>query len=430
MNCISALRSTARHWLMLVSALALASCGVSESESADRTSPREYSVHYTLRADPEASRMHVTMELRQPRDLVRALSFALDENLSDIDGDGDVQMQNGQLIWTPPSKGGRLEWKVAVHSKRGAGAYDALLHDEWGIFRAEDVIPRARTRTLKGAESRTTMTFDLPTGWTAVSEYSAIRLPIVVDRPDRRFDEPVGWIAMGRLGVRRETIAGIRVVVVGPEGHDVRRLDMLALLGWSLPELAAILPREMSRLTIVSAADPMWRGGLSAPASMFIHADRPMISENATSSLLHEVMHVAMPIDAVDGYDWIAEGLAEYYSIELLHRGNAITEKRTATAFERQADWAKQAETLCGRASTGATTALAVTLFKQVDSDLLRQSDGSDNLDTLLPLLTGTNVDVTTLASAIETLGHSVPDVLHIDNLPGCRSIASGMPRS
>ena len=177
------------------------------------------------------------------------------------------------------------------------------------------------------------MTFDLPARWTAISEYSAVRKPIVISRPERRFDEPAGWIAIGSLGVRRETIAGIRVAIAGPEGEDVRRMDMLALLGWTLPELVTILPHDFARLTIVSAGDPMWRGGLSAPASLFIHADRPMISENATSSLLHEVMHTTMPVDSRDGYDWITEGLAEYYSIELLRRGRAITEERAAYRF-------------------------------------------------------------------------------------------------
>ena len=428
MNCIPALCTTRCYWLLLVSAFVSAACGVSESESADRSTAREYSVHYTLRPDPKASRMHVELRLQQPRDLVRELSFALDSGASDIDGDGDIRLRNGVMQWIPPAGGGELEWQIAVHNERGSGSYDALLNDDWGIFRAEDVIPRAHTRTLKGATSRTTMTFDLPAGWTVVSEYSAIEKPIVVDRPGRRFDEPAGWIAMGKLGVRRETIAGIKVAVAGPEGHDVRRMDMLALLGWSLPELAAILPHEFPRLTIVSAGDPMWRGGLSAPASMFIHADRPMISENATSSLLHEVMHTVMPIDSRVGFDWITEGLAEYYSIELLRRGNAITEKRAVLAFKRQAEWAKQAETLCANASTGATTALAVTLFKQLDNELSSQSDGVANLDALLPLLIGDDNDAASLAAAVEQLIHSVPDTLHIDNLPGCLSITPGTP--
>jgi len=430
MNCIPAFERIRCFWLILASAFLCAACGVSESESADQAGELEYSVHYTLRPDPSAARMQVVLQLRQPRYLLRELSLPLGPDASDVRGDGDVRIRDGELRWTPPSGGGEVEWKIPVQNQRGSGAFDALLNDGWGIFRAEDVIPRARTRTLKGASSRTTLSFDLPVGWSAISEYSSLEPAVVIDRPGRRFDEPTGWIVMGVLGVRRETIAGIRVAVAGPEGHDVRRMDMLALLGWTLPELAAILPQEFPRLTIVSAGDPMWRGGLSAPASFFIHADRPMISENATSSLLHEVVHTTMPIDARDGYDWITEGVAEYYSIELLRRGNAITAKRSVTAFERQADWAKEAKTLCAANSTGATTALAVTLFRKLDSELKSQSDGNVSLDALLPFLGGKNVDATTLATAAEQLIHSVPDVLHIDNLPGCLTIAPGTPEN
>lgn len=374
--------------------------------------------------------MIVNLRLRQPDYLLRELSFPLGAHVSGVAGDGEVQIRDETVYWQPRAAGGELEWQVAIHNERGPGAFDALLNDAWGIFRAEDVIPRARTRTLKGAESRTTISFDLPAGWTAISEYSAVEQPIVVDRPGRRFDEPAGWVAMGRLGVRRETLAGIPVAVAGPEGHDVRRMDMLALLGWTLPEVAAIVPEEMSRLTIVSAGDPMWRGGLSAPSSFFIHADRPMISENATSSLLHEVMHTAMPIDTRDDYDWIAEGLAEYYSIELLRRGGAITEQRATFAWERQAEWSQQADTLCAKYSSGPVTALAVTVFRQLDTELVERSDGSASLDTLLPLLTGKDIDAATLASAAEGVIGSVPDALHSDNLPGCPSIAAPAPES
>jgi len=412
--------------LLLAGALLCVACGVSDSESADNPKLREYSLHYTLKPDPTASRVRVVLRLTQPGNLLRELSFPLDERLSDVEGDGKVAFRDGIVHWQPAADGGELTWWITVLSERGSGAYDALLTGDWGVFRAEDVIPRARTRTLKGAESRTTMTFDLPAGWTAVSEYSAVSTPVVVDRPERRFDEPAGWIAMGRLGVRRETLAGVRVAIAGPEGHDVRRMDMLALLSWTLPELVAILPSKFPRLTIVSASDPMWRGGLSAPASLFIHSDRPMISENSTSSLLHELMHVAMPINNRQGYDWIAEGLAEYYSIELLRRGMAITEERAVFAFERQAEWSKEADALCSESSTGPTTALAVTLFKQLNDEMSLQTDGGATLDSLLPLLTGRDVDAGTLSAAVEQLIDSVPDTLHIDNLPGCLSIAPG----
>ena len=324
MNCFSACKiDTYRHALVL-GLLSLSACGV--SDSADRDNGHEYVAHYTISADPSASTVRIELRVRQPRALLRELSFPTNETIRDMRGDGQLLEREGQVRWMPPSTGGKLTWNVTVYHERGDDGFDAYLGREWGIFRMEDVIPRARTRTLKGAESVTTMQFDLPAGWSAVSEYPAVQLPIAVDRAGRRFDEPAGWVAVGELGVRRESIAGIHVAIAGPEGHGVRRMDMLALLNWPLPELNAVLPDALPRLTVVSAGQPMWRGGLSAPASLFLHADRPLISENATSALLHEVMHVALGVQARDGFDWIVEGLAEYYSIELLRRGRAITD--------------------------------------------------------------------------------------------------------
>lgn len=428
MNCISAFNQTTRRWALLALVTVLSACGIPASESADRTNNREYNVHYTLAVDPRTSTVKVSMRLRQPFDLVREISFPINSDISDVDGDGDVRIRQGRAIWLPPTDGGTLHWRVVVHNPRGKDAFDALLNGQWGLFRAEDVIPRARSRTLRGAESRTTLAFELPAGWSVITEYSARELPIVVDRKHRRFDEPAGWIAMGDLGVRRETIAGTRVAIAAPQGHDVRRMEMLALLNWTLPELKDILPDALPRLTIVSAGDPMWRGGLSAPASFFLHASRPLISENGTSSLLHEVMHTALGLRPQSGSDWIVEGLAEYYSIELLRRGRAITARRADTAFERQAEWARDAERLCGPTSTGASTALAVTLLRELDQEISNKTEGAASLDDILPQLANSATDLAALTIAVANLLGASPDTLHSDKLPGCNTMADSNP--
>lgn len=425
MNCFSALTKVRLRWSLLAAVGLATACGVPSSESADRSSTREYSLRYTLTPDPETSSVQVSLQLQQPRDLLREVSFPVTADISQVKGDGELRIDDKVANWLPPRGGGVLEWHVVVHKSRGSGTFDALLTPQWGLFRAEDVIPRARTRTLKGSVSRTKLTFDLPPGWSAITEYSAANDVITIERPDRRFDEPTGWIAMGDLGVRRETIAGTRVAVVAPSGQQVRRMDILAFLNWTLPELNAMLPDALPRLTVFSAGEPMWRGGLSAPASLFLHAERPLISENATSSLLHEVMHTALGLRPRDGYDWIAEGLAEYYSIELLRRGKAITASRAATAFAQQETWSQDAGTLCGKTSTGPTTALAVTTLRALDAELQEMSDGNIDLDAMLPLLVNSEVDLESLARAAQQLVGSTPDTLHSEALPGCRTIAA-----
>jgi len=399
-------------------------CSAPASETESVPKSPDYSVHYQVNAIPNEGAVTVEMVVEQSRGNLRELRFSADRSrLFNIDGDGELITEGDTIRWLPAREGGRLRWQARIAGKRSSGAYDAWLDGNWGIFRAEDIIPRATTRTLKGANSKTSISFGLPTGWSAVSEYSSLNSRIEVDNPSRRFDQPSGWIAMGDLGIRRETIAGTRIAIAAPEGENVRRMDMLALLNWVLPELNSILPDQLPRLTIVSAGEPMWRGALSAPASFFIHADRPLISENATSTLVHELMHVAMGISADDGFDWIVEGLAEYYSLELLQRGGAITARRYKRALEAQAKWAKKSEKLCGRQSTGANTARAVMVFRNLDVEIQKTSGGKLSLDDVVVELAArpANITLSILVSTVTKLLQENPTTLNIDALPGCQ---------
>jgi len=411
----------------LLSALFVcAACGAPASETDSDTSSDIYSVHYTITPHPQDGSVTLEMAVQQTRGQLRELSFEFAaDQMSDFAADGALEVSGNNVRWRPTETGGSLHWSTQATNKRNENGYDAWLQERWGIFRAEDIIPRARSRTLRGAVSKTSMSFQLPNDWSVVSEYSTLDSRIEVANPARRFDQPRGWIAIGELGIRRDTIAGTRIAIAAPKGETARRLDMLALLNWTLPELSAIVPDTIPRLTIVSAGDPMWRGGLSAPASIFIHADRPLISENATSTLLHEVIHVAFDISAADGFDWIVEGLAEYYSLELLQRGAAITTRRYHRALEKQSAWADSAVTLCGPESTGATTALAVTTFRNLDKEIRDTSSGEMNLDTLVSRLSGTGSELTlaTLRAASVAILGDTPDSLHIDKLPGCKLI-------
>ncbi len=342
MNCFS--RS-----LFLVCLLGCTACGAPASETTSGKAAATYFVHYTITPDPRNGSVGVEMLVRQTRGQLRELSFSLvNATASKVRADSGLTIGSNNVSWIPGKTGGSLHWQTRVSHQRSDKGYDAWLDEKWGIFRAEDIIPRGRTRTLKGARSETSLSFELPVGWVAVSEYSTLGSQIEVENPARRFDQPRGWMAMGNLGIRRETIAGTRIAIAAPEGQAARRMDMLALLNWILPELTLVLPDSIPRLTIISAGDPMWRGGLSAPSSIFIHAERPLISENATSTLAHEVVHVALGLSADSGFDWIVEGLAEYYSLELLQRGGAITPRRYKRALEKQAQWAAEASKLCG----------------------------------------------------------------------------------
>jgi len=419
MNCIPSLHI----WRPLLLAALCAACNAQVGEPP--ADPLTYRIDYEIRPDRRNGSVNVSLRLSQQRSLLRELRMRPDARVREFAGDGTVEVSDDRVTWQPPVRGGVLTWVVDVSHPRNGSGYDAWLGPDWGMFRAEDVIPRAATRTRKGARSETWLAVGVPADWSAVTEYYDNRGRYRVNNRSRRFDQPTGWIAVGRLGVRRETIAGVRVAIAGPVDAGIRRMDMLALLNWTLPELDRLVSKLPRRLTIFSAGEPMWRGGLSAPQSLFVHADRPLISENATSTLLHEVMHVVLDFEVTAGNDWIVEGLAEYYSLQLLRRSGTISARRYEEALRDLANWADEADALCSASSGGPTTALAVTVLNSLDREIADATAAESSLDDVVAILLNLDetVSVDTFVQIAADIIGAEPDALHIDNLPGCRNI-------
>lgn len=420
-------RASLRRLGFALLAAPVMACGGPSTDTAGSAPPPEYELTYRVTPQPTRAAATVELELRQSGSLLHEVRFrAPGPRFSDFAGDGEIHRDGDRLHWAPPAKGGKLRWHVAVPHQRNDKGYDAWLGKDWGLFRAEDIIPSAATRSTKGARSITRLAFDLPADWSVVTQYHEEGGLFVVQRGKRRFKQPKGWIVMGDLGVRRDDIAGISVTVAGPVENGVRRLDILALLNWTLPELARIVADLPPRITIVSAGKPMWRGGLSAPYSLYMHADRPLLSENGTSTLLHEIMHIALDFETDHAHDWIVEGLAEYYSLELLRRTGTISQPRYDRARRAQQKWSRASDTLCGGPSSGATTAKAVSVFLELDREMRRKTDGNRNLDDLVVAIVAEhgNLDVDVLDRLVTSLIGENPDSLHIDKLPGCRKMA------
>ena len=142
------------------------------------------------------------------------------------------------------------------------------------------------------------------------------------------------------------------------------------MLTFVWPEAQAVFPRDPGKLLIVGAGNPMWRGGLSAGNSYYMHADRPLVSENGTSSLVHELVHLFSRIQSRDRSDWITEGLAEYYAIELVRRAGGLSEDRYQKVREHLIDWSKPVKSLRTAHSTGPITARAVLLLQELDREI------------------------------------------------------------
>jgi hypothetical protein len=343
----------------------------------------------TFHVSPEPGRSMVAVELALKGErLPSKIEFHIDTERHRTFVSKDAVKQSGDVVtWLPKGKEARIAFEFQANNERSAKRYDSLVTNDWAVFRADKMVPRMAVTSPKNLKGRTAIRFDLPPDWSAAAPYPQEGPIFKVEDGQRRLDRPAGWIIVGKLGKRSEIIKGIQTVVAAPVGDSTRRQDILAFLNWNLPHLKDVFPELPKRLLIVSAGDPMWRGGLSGPSSLFLHSDRPLVSENRTSTLLHELVHVAMGIRGDEESDWIVEGLAEYYSLETLRRSGGIGRSRYEEAIDRMAAWAKKSPSVFARESSGANTARAVIAFREVDAEIRKVTDGRASLDDVADAL-------------------------------------------
>lgn len=368
--------------VLLLSALALPASAAS----------LDYDVDYTVQFLPTAGEAAVTIRLTPGQGSARQLRLHMPEaRYTQVRGDGEIRRDGDAVTWVPlRDEASRLRFRYRINHERRGGGFDARITDEWVIVRGDDLIPRAAVRATKGADSRARLRFILPKGWSNVdTPFLRARngKSFVIVNPERNFDRPTGWIIAGAVGTRREVIEGTEISVAGPKGDVIRRNDMLAFFNVLVPEFGRAFGKLPSKLLIVSAGDPMWRGGLSGPRSLFLHADRPLISENGTSTLTHELTHVITRIRGAQDDDWIAEGLAEFYSIELLRRAGLLSEARADKAQDWMANHGRAIRSLSSDRSHGPRTARAVQLFRELDAEIREATDGKRSLDDLVKAL-------------------------------------------
>jgi len=386
---------TALARLLACGALALAAAPPSYGQGrlAPPTLPYDLLFEATLVPTDRLARVR----LRIGPNLVSRMVFRIDpERHQNLRGDGKVVVEGRNATWQPPRAGGSLRYDFRVDHLRDASAYDARISEQWAIFRGSDLFPPARVRAEQGAYSRSKLRLRVPKGWSVAVPYArGDDGSFAIENEQRHFDRPAAWMALGKLGVLREKIAGASVAVAGPFRQEFRRQDILALMRWTLPSLRSVLGELPTRLLVVGAGDPMWRGGLSGPSSVFIHAERPLITPDGTSPILHEMFHAATGARAVVDGDWVVEGLADLYSIELLMRSRTMSKRRYQREIDRIAARGAGAK-LRGRGSHGASTARAVTVLLELDAELRGRTEQQKNLDDVVAELTRKRQGVST----------------------------------
>lgn len=339
---------------------------------------------YRVRFLPDSDQAEVSITLEKG-ERVRSLDFNLgdDGRYSDFETDGQWSQEvAGRGKWQPGKGKSVLSYRVQIDHERKSGRYDARMTKDWVLLRGDDLVPAAKLDQQDKTELVSRLQFDLPKGWKSV-ETGWPRIGknrFRVDNAQRKFDRPTGWMLAGKLGTRRTRLGDTEVAISAPVGEGMRRMDIMTFLTFVWPQLQQVFPRDPNKLLIVGAGDPMWRGGLSATNSYYMHADRPLVSENGTSSLVHELVHVFGRIYGRERSDWIAEGLAEYYAIELVRRAGGISEERYQKIREQLIDWSKPVNSLRTDHATGPVTARAVLLLQELDREIRQKTKDKGNL--------------------------------------------------
>jgi predicted metalloprotease with PDZ domain len=387
---------------------ALTLLALSIATHADAKGRTEYRIDYTVQFLPAEQAADVTMEVRPDTGRAKRFTFSMDANrYSGIEGDGDIAIDNDEVKWSVPEEGGNFRYRYGpIDHQRGSGGYDARITADWTILRGDDLFPAGKVVLTKGADYRTRLHFELPDEWTMVDtgfgrvEHSD---SFVVTNAETRFDRPVGWIIAGSVGNRFERIAGVELSVAAPKGSAVQRNDIVAFGNWILPEMQRAFEDMPNKILIVGADDPMWRGGLSGPNSIYLHSSRPLISGNYTSALVHELVHIVLGVRDENGYDWIPEGLAEFYAVELLRRAGGMTEERYEKVRNFMRDWSGEIETLQAVDSTGPRTARAALFFQELDAEIRSSTSQKKSLDDVTrTLMKQRRVDLDDLRQASE----------------------------
>lgn len=349
-----------------------------------------FRLEYRAVLDPQIQGAQVTMQVDRG-ELLRKVNFSNKKNIySSIKANGKLVIKDDHVYWDLPKGKATLSYRVKLTHERDPGEFDSLINQDWAIFRGDDLIPAMH---VIGYFSDATLEVVLPKGWNSIETGWPRKKDNIfrVDNPERIFDRPTGWMIAGKIATRRAKVAKTTINVSAPKGQSFQRMDTLTFLNFVWPDVDKAFKATPDKLLVVGSGDPMWRGGLSASNSLFLHADRPLVSENGTSPLLHELTHMITRISGVKtektNDDWIAEGLAEFYSIELLYRANGISKARRAAILKGLNKWGKEVKHLRKSKSTGAMTARAVTLLAELDKELRQRSANKYNIDDVTRVL-------------------------------------------
>lgn len=347
---------------------------------------RKVDLDYHVKLLPQSDQAEVRVSLSQGS-AVRSLDFDLgrDGDYSDFKADGQWKVDGRRGHWQPSADKASLTYRVRLTHAHNPDTYEARMTPAWALFRGDDLVPTARLDQQDGVELVSRLTFELPPGWKSV-ETAWPRIgknKFRIDNVSRLFDRPTGWMLAGSLGSRRMRLGQTDVTVTSPKGQGMRRMDVLTLLTFVWPQVEAAFPRHPAKLLVVGAGDPMRRGAFAARDSIYLNSRTPLVSEDGSSPLIREVVQTIARFNDHDTSDWISEGLAGYYAIELVRRAGGITDERYQAIQARLTKEGKDVTRLRGEHVSGAAVSRAVVVLQELDREIRVKTHNKRSLDDL-----------------------------------------------
>jgi hypothetical protein len=360
--------------------------------------PQQFGVRYVVsledRSPPTAM---VRWELAGAEEIERITLRFRSVQPTDLQSSGTLTKDGSVYVWHPAKPYAHLTYRVAVNSVRGKQErFDSYAGPRWMVSRARQLFPlvgvwyRSPDGHLAPSDhpnTRATLAFQVPRGWRCATIYPSRGENLFEIEGPRPFRTPRGWFACGRLQTEAREIASVRFEIVQTSGTETNAEEIFNFLEPTFPLLHRLLGYRGSRILIVRAPDPMWHGGISGESSFFIHAQRPLRDVDKTSPYLHELFHVLQPFKPAADADWIVEGLAEYYSLELQRRAGLLDERTFSKGlrfFERYGRWDVDLRTQKDNAATNNTAPL---VLYALDQRIQRLTAGKARLDDVVRLL-------------------------------------------
>ena len=400
------------HGMVVVGgALAAAALANAAPEPAGGNHPT-FNVDYVVRISRRDPGVAHVRWLLAGIDEIRSFRLVFrDDRTSDVTGTGTLIWQGRTLTWTPGGPYAHLGYRVAIPRVRSSGPrFDSWATRDWVATRALHLFPEINVSFHEGtraASARARLVFRLPRGWRSAAAQAPLGEGIfAVEEPGKQFARPRGWFLLGDIGRHRRRIAGMDVTVAQAPGSALDARRLLRLYQHTVPLLAEILGPPPARLLIVSAPDPMWRGGLSGEDSFFVNGRIPIRSADKTSSYLHELFHVWQPFRPASDGRWISEGLAEYYSLALPYRAGRLSERSFARGVSLFARYGRWGIDLSHTREPAALNNSAPFLMYWLDQEIRVATEGRRTLDDVVRTLGRERRPLTT-ASFLRVVGRT-----------------------